>query len=64
VSRFWLTYLQAIPAASFFGVLILDSPSLIGARMRAAVEGIDQAAEFAGRPRARPGAGARNSDRP
>jgi hypothetical protein len=43
VSRFWLTYESR---NRLLGVVILDS-SLIGARMWAAVEGIDQGAEFA-----------------
>jgi hypothetical protein len=44
VSRFWLSYHSA---GRLLGVLIVDLPSLIGARMRAAVEGTDQGAEFA-----------------
>ena len=42
MSRFWLAYCN--PSGRLLGVVILDSPDIIQARTRAAVEGIDQGA--------------------
>jgi hypothetical protein len=44
VSRFWLTYCDI--SGRPLGVLILDSWSVSGARLRASVEGLDHGARF------------------
>jgi len=44
--RFWLKYHKP-SGHQLFGVIILDSQHLTDARMRAAVEGIDQGTDFA-----------------
>jgi hypothetical protein len=45
VSLFWLTYQRA---GRLFGVVILDSTSLIAARQRASTDQVDGGAQFAG----------------
>ena len=42
-SLFWLTYKQG---GRLLGVIIADSSALIGARFRAAVDGVDRGADF------------------
>ena len=44
MSRFWLTYCR--PDGRLLGVVIMNSASIIQARIRAAVKGIDQGATF------------------
>jgi hypothetical protein len=46
VSRFWLTYCKP-SGRQLFGVVILDSPDIIQARLHAVVKGINQGADFA-----------------